>query len=77
MRPLVSPRARMVAAICYLGLPLPYGALGSGRWDGLVAYAALPFILARLARAAAISPSIKWWGTAGGRVGWARRRRWA
>jgi len=56
MRPLVSPRARVVGAICYLGLPLPYGALASGRWDGLVAYAALPFIVARLARAAAIPP---------------------
>jgi hypothetical protein len=56
MRPLVSPRARVVGAICYLGLPLPYAALGSGRWDGLVAYAALPFIVARLARAAAIPP---------------------
>ncbi len=56
MRPLVSPRARVVAAVCYLGLPLPYGALGTGRWDGVVAYAALPFIVARLARAAAISP---------------------
>ena len=30
MRPLVSPRARVVAVICYLGLPLPYGALGTG-----------------------------------------------
>jgi GT2 family glycosyltransferase len=56
MRPLVSPRARVVAAICYLGVPLPYAALGSGRWDGLVAYAALPFIVARLARVAAIAP---------------------
>ena len=37
-------RARVVAVICYLGLPLPYGALGTGRWDGLVAYAAFPFI---------------------------------
>ncbi len=56
MRPLVSPRARVVAVICYLGLPLPYGALGTGRWDGLVAYAALPFIALRLARAAGIAP---------------------
>ena len=56
MRPLVSPRARAVAVICYLGLPLPYGALGTGRWDGLVAYAAIPFIAVRLARAAAIEP---------------------
>jgi GT2 family glycosyltransferase len=56
MRPLVSARARVVATICYLGLPLPYAALGSGRWDGLVAYAALPFIVARLARAAEVAP---------------------
>jgi len=56
MRPLVSARARVVAVICYLGLPLPYGALGSGRWDGLVAYAALPFIVTRLARASRLAP---------------------
>ena len=56
MRPLVSPRARVVAAICYIGLPLPYEALGAGRWDGVVAYAALPFIVARLARRASIVP---------------------
>ncbi len=56
LRPLVSPRARAIAVICYLGLPLPYGALGTGRWDGLVAYAAFPFIALRLARAAAVEP---------------------
>ena len=56
LRPLVSPRARVVAVICYLGLPLPYGALGMGRWDGLVAYAAFPFIALRLARAAGVEP---------------------
>ena len=56
LRPLVSPRARVVAVICYLGLPLPYGALGTGRWDGLVAYAAFPFIALRLARAAGVAP---------------------
>jgi GT2 family glycosyltransferase len=71
MRPLVSPRARVVAAICYLGLPLPYEALGAGRWDGLVAYAALPFIIARLARAAALPPfdQIVGRGWRAGRVG--------
>ena len=56
LRPLVSPRARVVAVICYLGLPLPYGALGTGRWDGLVAYALFPFIALRLARAAGVAP---------------------
>ena len=56
MRPLVSAGRVLVAVICYLGLPLPYGALGSGRWDGLVAYAAFPFIALRLARRRRASP---------------------
>ena len=56
MRPIGSPRARVAAVIAYLGLPLAYGALGTGRWDGLVAYAAFPFIALRLARAARIAP---------------------
>ena len=56
MRPLVSPRARVVTVICFLGLPLPYGALGTGRWDGLVAYAVFPFIALLLARAARVAP---------------------
>jgi len=56
MRPLVSARARVVAIVCYLGLPLPYAALGTGRWDGLVAYAAFPFIAGCLARTAGIAP---------------------
>ena len=55
-RPLVSARARVASVICYLGLPLPYAALGTGRWDGLVAYAAFPFIAVSLARAAGIVP---------------------
>ncbi len=56
MRPFASPRARTIAVVCYLGLPLPYGALGTGRWDGLVAYAAFPFLALRLARAADVEP---------------------
>jgi hypothetical protein len=56
MRPLVSSRARIVAVICYLGLPLPYGALGAGRWDGLIAYALFPFVAVRLARAGGLDP---------------------
>ena len=56
LRPLASPRARLVAAICYLGLPLPYDDLARGRWDGLVAYAAVPFVLSRLARASGFPP---------------------
>jgi hypothetical protein len=56
MRPLVSPRARVIAVLCYLGLPLPYAALGTGRWDGLVAYAAFPFLALQLSRAAGLAP---------------------
>ena len=58
MRPLASPRARVVTVVCYLGLPLAYGALGTGRWDGLVAYAAFPFIALQLARAGALPPFV-------------------
>ncbi len=58
MRPFGSPRARTIAVVCYLGLPLPYGALGTGRWDGLVAYAAFPFLALRLARAADVEPFV-------------------
>jgi GT2 family glycosyltransferase len=56
MRPFASARARIVAVVSYLGLPLPYGALGTGRWDGLVAYALFPFIAAALARASSLGP---------------------
>ena len=56
MRPLVSPRARVVAVIAYLGVPLAYGSLGAGRWDGLVAYAIFPFIALWLARAGGLEP---------------------
>jgi GT2 family glycosyltransferase len=56
MRPLASARARVVAVIAYLGLPLAYGALGTGRWDGLVAFAVFPFVALRLARAAGVAP---------------------
>ncbi len=73
LRPLVSSRARVVAVICYLGLPLPYGALGVGRFDGVIAYAALPFLLTQLARAAGVAPfdpgrGRSWRATRHGRV---------
>ena len=73
MRPMVSDRARVVAVVCYLGVPLPYGALGTGRWDGLVAYAAFPFVALALARAAGVAPyevapGPRWRTTSAGRV---------
>jgi len=73
MRPLVSSRARVVAVIAYLGLPLPYGSLGAGRWDGLVAYALFPFIALWLARAGRMEPYAvpagTRWRTKAGRAG--------
>jgi GT2 family glycosyltransferase len=56
LRPLASPRARLVAAVSYLGLALAYDELAQGRLDGLVAYAAVPWILSRLARASGLPP---------------------
>ncbi|MGH9083194.1 MAG: hypothetical protein ACRDWN_07610, partial [Acidimicrobiales bacterium] len=64
LRPFASPRARFAGALAYLGLALPYDALSRGRWDGLVAYAAAPWLLARLARATGRAPF------ATGRTGW-------
>jgi len=56
LRPFGSPRARVVGAVAYLGLTLPYDAIAQGRWDGLVAYAATPWVLLRLARASGLPP---------------------
>jgi GT2 family glycosyltransferase len=45
--------ARVATSVVYLVMPLPYDALASGRWDALLAYAACPWIVGRLARASA------------------------
>jgi GT2 family glycosyltransferase len=45
--------ARVAASVAYLVVPLPYDALGTGRWDALLAYAACPWIVVSLARASA------------------------
>ncbi len=56
LRVIATPRGRLVGTISYLGLPLAYNALGLGQWGGLVAYAAMPFIISRLARATGLAP---------------------
>jgi hypothetical protein len=53
-RPLTSSRGRMAAAIGYLALPVAYDALALGRWDALVAFAAAPWIVARLLQASGL-----------------------
>ena len=49
-------RARMVAVIVYLSVPVPYNALARGRAGGLVAYAAAPWLLSRLMRLTGSDP---------------------
>lgn len=54
--PLASSRARAVGLVVYAVVPLPYDALARGRWDGLLLYAAAPWILARLLAATGEEP---------------------
>jgi GT2 family glycosyltransferase len=54
--PLGSKRAQVAAAVAYAAVPLPYDSLASGRWSALGAYAAAPWMLARLARASGVMP---------------------
>jgi hypothetical protein len=51
-----SGLGRMVMVVAYLAVPLSYDSLARGHWDGLVAYAAAPFVLRRLARIAGLDP---------------------
>lgn len=54
--PLGSARTQAVGLIVYAVVPLPYDALSRGRWDGLLLYAAAPWILARLLAATGEEP---------------------
>lgn len=54
--PLASWRARVLAGVLYAAVPVPYDALARGRWSGLLAYAAAPWLLARLLRATGLAP---------------------
>ncbi len=54
--PLGSWRVRLVGVVVYAAVPLPYDALARGRWAGLIAYAASPWILGRLLRAMGTAP---------------------
>jgi hypothetical protein len=55
-RPFGSSLPRLVAIIAYLAVPLPYDALARGRWSGLLAWAALPWLVAFLARLSGLAP---------------------
>ena len=55
-RPLGTAWARVVSTVVYLGLPVPYDALATGHWDGLVLYAACPWIVHLLGQASRVDP---------------------
>ena len=50
--PFGSTRARVVAAVAYLALPLAWDDVARGDLAAVVVFAATPFVLGRLARAA-------------------------
>ena len=54
--PIGSWRTRLVGALVYAAMPLPYDALARGRWSALVAYGVMPWIVGRLLRATGIAP---------------------
>lgn len=54
--PLGSRRATTVCVAVYAAIPLPYNALATGSWAGVVAYATAPWLLVRLFRASGSPP---------------------
>jgi GT2 family glycosyltransferase len=52
-----SVRGQVVAAVAYAIVPLPYNALAGGHWDGLVVYAAVPWVLSTLIRLSSLVPA--------------------
>ena len=54
----VTSRAPAASMIAYVANPLPYNALVNGSWRGLAAYAALPWIIRRLALATGQEPFV-------------------
>jgi len=55
-RPFGSRRVGPVAAVAYAANPLAWNALARGRWSGLVAFAAFPWVFSVLARAGGLAP---------------------
>jgi len=51
-----SSRARIVGTVVYLALPVAYNDLAAGRWQAILAYAAVPWVLGILARSAGVEP---------------------
>ncbi|MCU1491773.1 MAG: putative glycosyltransferase, partial [Acidimicrobiaceae bacterium] len=53
LRPLAPPAARLVGVVAYLFLPLAWNDIARGQLQALVAFAAMPWVISRLARAGA------------------------
>ncbi|HET6810368.1 MAG TPA: glycosyltransferase [Acidimicrobiales bacterium] len=57
-RPLGSRWAGLAAPVAYLALPLPYEEVAHGRWAGLVAYGAAPWLLRLVASGTGLEPFV-------------------
>ena len=55
-RPVTSQRARLLASVVYLIVPIAANAMAQGEWGTLVLYALLPWVVAQLAAASRVAP---------------------
>lgn len=59
LKPFDSRLAQLIGTYFYVVLPVSYNALASGSWSGLVAFAAAPWLIRKLAFAAGIAPYVR------------------
>jgi GT2 family glycosyltransferase len=52
-----GPVGRLLAAVIYALVPLPYNALAAGRWDALVVFAGLPWVLSAVVGLSSVVPA--------------------
>jgi GT2 family glycosyltransferase len=64
-RPIGSRRSRVAALLVFVVIPVPYNALGEGRWGALALWAAMPWLVQHLAAASRVAP----FGDLGGEPG--------
>jgi hypothetical protein len=64
-RPIGSRRARIVALLVYVCIPVGFNAMAVGRWTGLVMYGFTPWMVNQLAKGSRIAP----FGPVGGEAG--------
>ena len=51
-----SVRSRLVGLVTYLAIPLPYNAIATGRWGGLLVWSAAPWLVRAIATAGGGAP---------------------